>query len=107
MGTLVAFLLILILIVLIPVLTLIAWIISKFINIKQLLFGGNTNSRTYTWGNTGFGQGNGTQNRTNSSGRSGSNAGTNGRHSATGASSHPHGKIIPKDEGEYVDFEEV
>lgn len=62
-------------IVLVPVLTLTSWIVSKISEVRKLF----------------------TQKGTEGTSRT----------SASGSPNPKKGKIIPKDEGEYVDFEEI
>lgn len=95
------FLLILILlVVLIPLLVIVAWGIDKYRRLKQKIMGGGS-SQYGQMGNSGT-----------YSGRSSAYGGTSGYSSGsssqqTSSSSRQHGKIIPKDEGEYVDYEVV
>lgn len=88
------------LIVLVPILTIGFWLLRKFYIIKQKLTGGNTASGNRSQQGT-YSSSNGTYSSSNNNGRGGYNSST---HSS---SSPQQGKIIPKDEGEYVDFEEV
>lgn len=115
-------LIIIILLVLIPLLTLLIWGINKLYYLKNLLFGGKQSNRSNTWGYSQSGYSSGSQQRSgtssgsnSSSYSSGSSSGYSGGSSSgySGGSQHrsntsgQRNKIIPKDEGEYVDFEEV
>lgn len=91
LGFLIIFLFV---IVLVPVLSLLVWLVSKFISIKRMITGKKDSSRYSTYsGNTYTGN-------THSSNSTYTNSRTN-------ASSTQRRKIIPDGEGEYVDFEEV
>lgn len=114
-------LIIIILLVLIPLLTLLIWGINKLYYLKNLLFGGKQSNRSNTWGYSQSGYSSGSQQRSGTSSGSsssysggsssgysgGSSSGYSGGSQQRSNTSGQRNKIIPKDEGEYVDFEEV
>ena len=75
MNILIFIVVVFLIIVLVPVLTLASWLVSKISEVKKIF----------------------TQKGTEGSSRT----------SASGSPNPKKGKIIPKDEGEYVDFEEI
>lgn len=86
----------LVLIVLVPLLTLVLWGMGKFIQIKNKLSGGSKS--TYGGQSSAYGGGSSTYSSSSS---------TYGNSGNSTQKPHTGGKIIPDDEGEYVDFEEV
>lgn len=91
------------LVVLLPILFFGAWIVGKIIQVKRKVMGHSTN----TSGFGGFSSG--TYGSTSSFGGNGGKSTSSSRsHTTTSRSSSGNGKkIIPADEGEYVEFEEV
>lgn len=92
-------LIIILLIVLVPILVISVWGINKYYQLRDKFTGGGSSYRkTGSADNSGRSSAYG--------GTSGYSSGSSSRKS-TSSSARQHGKIIPKDEGEYVDYEVV